>query len=187
MEVSKKTSFILILIAVVSFVLASVWVVRSCNEEVSKATKNIPIVNKVVDRIQKKIPKILGGTKSDVVQETKEPVVNSFRFDTHLDIGVYSGVGLKNVNKYQLVPKPNLGMSFFSYGESKKRNKYRFLRVGVGGLPKNGVDITVSPVMINVGYNSKSAVFSNTYVHPFIGYNIQNKTPIVGVGLSISF
>lgn len=114
---------------------------------------------------------------------TKAIIKSKFRTDVHLDIGLYNS--LIPTDKIYLLPKPGVGVTLFSYGQSSKVNTFRFIRLGVGGWMDNGVDITVAPVMYNLGH--KLPIITNTYVYPHIGYNINHNKIIAGVGLSLSF
>lgn len=126
-----------------------------------------------------------GHGKTDPIskdEEVKVDLTNHFYNDVHLDIGVYNSF-IPLSTKY-LSPKVSVGVSLFSYG-NKYRDRWRFVRIGVGGMPNSGVDVTLSPAMYNVG--NKIPVFSNTYVHPYVGYNVTNGVPILGLQLSLSF
>ena len=178
---------------VVVAVVIVVCVVKSCNLAVQDATKDVPFIGKIVQRIEHKIPSVIGGTGGGILPvicppSQDAPILSKhFRFDPHLDLGITVGLRLKSPAASNLYPSPNLGFSFFSYGKSKRENSWRFVRIGVGGLPSQGATITLSPVMFNVGAHMKSSILANTYVHPFVGINLPSKAPVVGIGISLSF
>ena len=97
-------------------------------------------------------------------------------------MGVYNS--LLSLDEKYLTPKISIGISFFSYG-NLIIDKWRFVRLGTGGMVNSGVDITISPIMYNVG--NLVPILRNTYIHPYIGYNITNGRPIMGMQLSLSF
>jgi hypothetical protein len=147
------------------------------------------VINDIVkpSKIVKKIVSTMTGGKTDDGQleannNSEEKKDLHFKNDLHLDLGVYSSF-IPASPKY-LYPKVSVGLSFFSYGGESK-DRWRFVRVGVGGMVNSGVDVTLSPVMYNIG--NLVPIFSNTYVHPFIGYNITNARPIMGIQFSLSF
>lgn len=170
---------------------ALLLLVRMCNTTVQDITSDIPIVGPIINQIEHHIPSIIGGTHQSSnnieVVDLTDGRKKTFKKDIHIDVGAVSSIRTSGVSARDVIPRPNLGVSFFSYGKSKKETDYRFLRLGVGGLPNRGVDLTLSPVMLNLGSLTKSTVLSNTYAHAFGGINLPSGGPIVGVGLSVSF
>lgn len=154
---------------------------------ISNAVESIP--NPIVNLISKPKPKPAGqgSTASEPVVDsaygTPIEFVYKFRFDPHFDAGVYSSV--IPPSKDYIIPKPGIGVTLFSKGMNAKLNKWRFVRIGVGGWPTTGLDVTFSPVMYNLG--TKLPIITNTYVYPYAGYNIHNNKAIAGLGISLSF
>ena len=167
-----------------------IFLIRGCNKVVIDATNNIPFVNNVVNKIEQKIPHLLGGTKpktdpGDKIEEKNEDTrTNHFMWNPRLDLGVGFSTTMKPERK-DLIPKVGVGVSLGSYGKSKIDTKYRLGRLGVQTNLKE-VEVTVAPVMVRLG-GEKHPLFSNTYLFPYVGYNIQRKSPTFGIGISISF
>ena len=183
----------------VVFAIVSVWLAYYLNDRATEWYYNTPnpiigavrtvrgvlippkIVNKIKSRIVRSDGKISPKIPNDE-EEIEACLVNRFHNDVHLDIGVYNSF-VPLSSKY-LSPKVSVGLSLFSYG-NEYRDRWRFVRIGVGGMVNSGVDVTISPAMYNVG--NKIPILSNTYVHPYIGYNVTNGVPILGLQLSLSF
>lgn len=132
---------------------------------------------------KKSSQKLSTDIKNMTPDQIYEQVPNKFKFDIHLDLGLYSNFFPPDVD--MLLPKPGVGISLFSYGKSKKDTKLRFGRIGVGGWTNSGLDVTIAPVMVNVGI--KIPILSNTYVYPQLGYNLKHNKVVLGAGISLSF
>lgn len=105
----------------------------------------------------------------------------------HLMFNVKGDLGAavtSSVSNLHISVSPNIGVSFLSYGKSKKDNLFRFIRVGVGITSDKSFYSSISPIIFNVGY--KTTFFSNTFLYPTVGYSLKNKFN-VGLGLSLSF
>jgi hypothetical protein len=187
------TKYTLVFCVVVAMIVASIYGMRSCNTVIEEVTKNVPVIGTIVDKIEKKIPQIIGGKKPPAVilpDDKKDPVLppdprpSHFMINPRIDAGLGFGTTM-TPSKLDLIPKVGVGVSIFSYGKSKMDTKFRFVRVGVQTNFKQ-VEATLSPIMIRLG-GEKHAIFSNTYIYPYIGYNVQKNAPSVGIGISLSF
>ncbi len=178
--------YAMIAVGVISILALLAFFIHSCNDITRDATKDVPVIGKIVDAIQKKIPPILGGTKPPAVPEEKAPDMRPSRFmwNPRIDVGVGMGTTMKPEMK-DFIPKVGVGVSIASYGKSKADTKYRFGRIGIQTNMKE-VEATLAPVMIRLG-GEKHPLFSNTYLYPYVGYNIQRNSPTVGIGISLSF
>lgn len=184
----KWAKVALVSVLVIGALCVSVYLIRGCGETVRDATKDVPFIGKVVDKIQKKLPKVLQppatlnpADKGDQHEDTRP---SRFMVNPRFDVGVGMGTGMKPDRK-DLIPKVGVGVSVFSYGKDKMDTKYRFARVGVQTNMKE-VEITASPIMIRLG-SAKHPLLSNTYIYPYVGYNVQRNSATAGIGLSISF
>lgn len=190
----KYLRYGLIVVGVGSILLLALWFARGCNLAVQEAVVGIPGCSSVVDKIEQKIPPILGGKKKpkskpklnpgDKLGYPEDPRPSRFTVNPRLDLGIGMGTAMKP-SRLDLVPKVGVGVSIFSYGKSKMDTKYRFLRVGIQTNMKE-VEVTGAPIMVRLG-SEKRPLLSNTYIYPYVGYNIQRGGPTVGVGISLSF
>lgn len=78
---------------------------------------------------------------------------------------------------------PNLGISLFSYGRTKRDMDWRFLEIGVGGTTDT-LYFGASPASYNIG--NMLPLIENVFMGPYIGLSDSTET-IYGVGFSVPF
>ena len=192
-------------IIVIGLIVFGLWTIRDCMKsttelvhgpEIKKAIDNVVASVTVVDRIKSVGKRLIGKkelkgdntsiSKDDVftrAQEEQEKIKIGFRFDPAIDFAIYTYL-YPFGSSWAHTPKVGIGFIPFVYG-SYYHHDWRFIRIGIGGMVKSGLDVTLSPFMYNLGKCSKW--LRNSYVHPFIGYNVTKQTPAVGVMFSLSF
>lgn len=125
----------------------------------------------------------LSGVRDDGGDAKIANPIPKFRLDPHFDLTIYSNL-IPTELEY-LYPKVGVGLSLFSYGLNSNDNSWRFIRFGVGGWTNTGIDLTLSPLMYNFG--RPLPILTNTWIYPYVGYNVNHNKYKLGIGLSISF
>lgn len=120
-------------------------------------------------------------TTATTIQQTPTA---SFSFNTKLIMGLDGQV---NANRVQGEVNPNIGVSFFSYGQYKTSPDFLIgeASVGYSAINKTG-NLTITPIAWNVGKAALPNLMSNTYIAPGLSINTDG-TLAAGLGLRIEF
>jgi hypothetical protein len=85
-------------------------------------------------------------TEAKIAEEYPTP---SFRFSPRLYLGVDFGAVANPPMHFELMP--NLGLSFFSYGQTKINPDWTFLTLGLGyETQTKGIALSLSPIDYNI-------------------------------------
>lgn len=128
------------------------------------------------------------GERHDIPIEQAEFVEKlpeaEFRFDTHLNLGVFVGGRVSTSGDASSAEvAPTLGVSFFSYGETKVIPTWKFLEVGVNyGSQAGTLGVHVNPVDYNIG--EALPLIDNLYLGPTIGLDIDGNVQ-AGAGIRV--
>ena len=114
------------------------------------------------------------------VLKVKEKEQGLSWWNPKVDIGV-SAVATSNLDGRPLI---DVGLSLASYG-SPLNPKWRFIRLGFGGVIDEGLSVSVSPAAINLG--RYVPLISNFWITPLAGYVLETKRYFFGGGVSVVF
>ncbi len=123
--------------------------------------------------------------QSELQEVYPEP---EFRWDPHLNLGLDVGASIatspdpdESAATAEVVP--NLQVTLFSYGETKKNPDWTFLGLGVGfETRRTNLGILVSPSNYNIG--KPLPLMDNLYVGPQVGVDMSGNV-FVGGGLRV--
>jgi hypothetical protein len=114
-----------------------------------------------------------------MVLKGKEPDATMQWWNPKLDLGLGFGLNTKADFKWM----GELGLSLSGYGATKDDLTWRFLKMGIGIVSKEGLSLSFSPVQYNLGKNLP--LISNFWVSPYAAYDFSSFLSCFGIRFAV--